>query len=195
MANIQTSGSVSTPSPAAAPAETNPSVRTSEPAKQEGFKRIPMSLPVRRMEVPEIPGWHLYWFVETNVPRALQGGYEFVKTQEVPIHQRNPATSADLGGNADLGTNVSMIAGTRMDGQPLMQVLMKIRLEWRKEDQKRLEDINANILSSIFKGETIVGSDQMAPADQGTAYVDPDRTSMRSAGVKPLYQRPRKKQI
>ena len=43
-------------------------------------KRIPMSVPVQRLEVAEIPGYHLHWFLSTpeRLQRALDGGYEFV---------------------------------------------------------------------------------------------------------------------
>lgn len=172
----------------------NPSIPQGEVMK-EARKRIPMSVPVRKMEVEEIPGFHLYWFVESNVPRAIAAGYEFVKANEVPLHQRNPANPAENSGNNDLGTNISMLAGKDEGGRPIMQILMKIRLEWYQEDQKALQEINAKKLSGIFRGEEIMGGESASVSDQGLAYVDPDRTSLRSSGLKPLFQRPRKKAI
>ena len=37
-------------------------------------KRIPMSVPVQRLEAPDIPGHHLHWFVGSSerLQRALE---------------------------------------------------------------------------------------------------------------------------
>ncbi|MFM9500887.1 hypothetical protein ACKI1Q_45895, partial [Streptomyces galilaeus] len=40
----------------------------------------------RRLEVPEIPGWHLHWFKEENVPLALDAYYEHVDKGEVKVN-------------------------------------------------------------------------------------------------------------
>lgn len=138
-----------TKTPASAPAST----------KAER-KRIPMAIPQRKLEVPEIDGWHLHWFLDANVPRAQQGGYEMVRSEEVPTFQFNVANDKTVSGNADLGSNVRVIAGTGENGQPQYLNLMKIRQEWWQEDQKVLEKRNADVLGAIFVGENLQGSDK-----------------------------------
>ena len=69
----------------------NPANKTVEPTGNRRV-RIPMSVPLRRLEVPEIDGYHCHWIKESNIPRALQAFYEFVNDHEVPINQRGIAT-------------------------------------------------------------------------------------------------------
>jgi hypothetical protein len=134
-------------------------------------KRIPMSVPRRKMEAPEIPGFHLHWFLESNVHAALQGGYEFVDINEVPTNQMGVGNDTTISGSADLGARVKIIAGTGVDNQPEYQVLMKIREEWWQDDQKVIEARNASVLSAIFKEEHIMGSDKVPAEDKNLRYV------------------------
>lgn len=134
-------------------------------------KRIPLSTPQRKLQVPDIEGHHTYWFLESNVPAAIQGGYDFVDSQEVSLNAVSVGTPSAVSGNADLGSQVRIIGGTAADGRAESLVLMKIREEWWKEDQRVLEERNASILSAIFKDEKILGSEQVSPEDRGTRYV------------------------
>lgn len=145
-------------------------------------KRIPMSVPRRKMEAPEIPGFHLHWFLESNVPAAVQGGYDFVNMNEVPLSQQGIGTDTVISGNADLGTQIKVVAGVGVDGRPEYQILMKIKEEWWQEDQKSIEARNASILSAIFKEEHIAGSEKVPAEDKDLRYV-------KAA----LYQRPTRK--
>jgi len=129
-------------------------------------KRIPLSTPQLRLEVPDVPGFHLHWFVDKNVPRAIQGGYEFVNADEVAINAVNVGTSSNMSGNADLGNHVKVIAGTGEDGKSEHLNLMKIREEWWKEDQKVLESRNTSIIQAIFRDEQVLGS-----GDKSQQYV------------------------
>ena len=112
-------------------------------------KRIPLSVPQLRLEVPPIPGHSLYWFLEKNTLRALQGGYEFVDQKEVSLNARNVAS---LQGNTDMGSRVSVVAGTGADGQPESLFLMKIKQEWFNDDQALLADRNHQIQNAIKHG-------------------------------------------
>jgi len=134
-------------------------------------KRIPMSIPRRKLEVPDISGYHLHWFLDSNVPLAIQGGYEMVDVKEVPLSQFNIGTDTTLSGNASMGSNIKVVAGTGENGQPAYLNLMKIRLEWWQEDQKLIEDRNASILSAIFTKESIPGSSQSGEGDTSQRYV------------------------
>jgi len=157
--------SMSTPAPNPA----NPANKTAEVRAER--KRIPMWVPLRKLEVPEIAGFHMHWFLDSNVARAIQGGYEHVTEDEVPITQKGVGTDSTISGNTGLGSQISIVAGTGENGQPAHLHLMKIREDWWREDQKVLEQRNAAILSGIFRGEEIAGSDQTALGDRGVRYV------------------------
>lgn len=153
---------------------TNPAVN---PAKTESGarKRISMSIPQRRLEVPPIVGYHLHWFSDVNVPRAIQAGYEFVDSKEVPVNQLGVATDRGISGNADLGSHVKVIGGVGEDGKPGYLTLMKIKEEWWQEDQRTLEKRNADTLAAIFRNEPILPSGAR-PEDQKNTYLDRERT-------------------
>jgi hypothetical protein len=158
-----------------------------EAVPQGARKRIPMSTPTLKLEVPLIDGWHLHWIKTSNIPRALQAGYEFVDSREVPINQRNYATSGDISGNQSLGSQVAVAAGTDAQGHPEQLVLMKLPEELWIDDRRNIDHRNASILQGIFRGERIIGEENDAPEDMGTRYVRKDR--LQAA----LFQRPAKK--
>lgn len=134
-------------------------------------RRIPMSIPTRKLEVAEIPGFHLYWFLESNVPRAIEAGYDYVDSNEVTLSQQNVATGKDISGNADLGSRVKVVGGTGEHGGAEHLVLMKIRNEWYDEDRKAIEAKNASVLSAIFRDEPIPGAEGPAGSDMSNRYV------------------------
>src|SRR5271170_3704769 len=114
-------------------------------------KRIPMSTAQRKMEVAAIDGFYLYWFAETNIPAALQAGYEFVDRSETNMIQVGVANDKSNSGNTDLGTRVSMIGSlSGPQGGPERAYLMKLRQEWRDEDRAEIDSRNAAIVSGIF---------------------------------------------
>jgi hypothetical protein len=153
----------------------NPGNATSEPARNRA-ERVPMSVPVRRLETPEIPGYHSHWFKESNISRALQAWYEFVGFDEVPVNQRNVGTDTMVSGNTDLGSHVSISAGIDGQGKPERLTLMKLKEEYWLADRAKIDGRNASILGSIFRGEKILGSETDKEDDQGTRYVDRERT-------------------
>jgi hypothetical protein len=150
-------------------------------------KRIPMSVPSRKLEVPPIPGFHLYWFLESNVPRAVQGGYDFVDAKEVTLNQQNVATDRSISGNADLGSHVKVVAGVSESGGTEHLVLMKIRQEWYDEDKQAIEEKNAQVMRAIFRDEHILGMENVSTEDRDQMYV---KTSTPNV---PLFQRKRRK--
>src|SRR2546421_9553453 len=164
-----------------------------------------MSVPRPKLEVPQLDGYFLYWHLERNVPAALQAGYEFVLATELPVNQLNVATDSTVSGNADMGSHIRVVAGVGLDGQAEYHVLMKLRLEWRKEDERERDQRNAAILSGIFKEEKIVDtgpegvSSGVKPEDKSVRYVDRDRTGFAPTTpsapgkAKPLFQRPVRK--
>lgn len=178
----------------------NPSVRTLSIAEQieKGLrKRVSMAIPTRKLEVPEIPGYWLYWFIDRNVPKAIDAGYEFVDVGEIPLTQHNPGNSKDIDGNMDMGTRVTQIGGKGENGQPEHLILMKLREEWAAEDRGIRDQRNAKILSAIFKGEDIPGSEGMSRQDKQLRYVKQAdlQTPSPPRNETALMQRPPRKRV
>jgi hypothetical protein len=160
----------------------NPAVDPKEPAPAARRKRRSLSIPQRKLEIPEMPGYHLHWFLEANVPAALAAWYEPVTDSEVSVNQQNVGNDSTMSGNADLGTGVKVMSGIGEGGRPEYLVLMKVKEEYWREDQAALEKRNADIMSAIFQKEAIMGSDKVSAEDRSTRYV---RTA--------LFQRPTRK--
>lgn len=174
-------------------ASPNPANAPDNVAQQPGLRRrVPMSVPRRKLEVTDVPGFHLHWFIESNVRRALQAGYEFVDDKEVVVNQSGVGNSLELTGNQDLGSRVTVVGGVGADGKEERLVLMKIKEEWFREDQKLIEERNASVLSQIFRGETIFGAENDNQSDRSLRYVDEHRTSFERS-PKALFQRPTRK--
>lgn len=143
--------------------ERNPSpANVGEPVATR--KRIPMTLPVRKLAVPEIPGFHLHWMMgrPDRIAQAQQAGYEFVDESEVSVNNLDLGGDATRSGSTDLGTRVSIVARgeTGVDGQPVRLYLMKQKQEWHEEDQKLLQDRNDSIADTFtesFRSGTVGG--------------------------------------
>ena len=143
-------------------------------------KRIPMSVPVQRLEVPDMPGWHLHWFLSTSerLQRAVDGGYEFVDEREVKINNVSLGGDSAISGNTDMGSRVSIVSGQEVgkDGQPTRLVLMKIKQEWWDEDQKAVEARNTKVRDALLGG--MIGSETDSGNDAAHRYVDKARTQI-----------------
>jgi hypothetical protein len=149
----------------------NPANRLS--SKVTDATRVPMSVPTRRLEVPEgaCPGYHLYWFLDENIIRAQRAGYEFVDANEVSLNQKNVATDASVSGNLDMGSRVCVYAGIGRLGKPEYLYLMKLREDWWKKDQKALEQMNQRVLDRIFREKAVVDDGSTTPSDRSSTYV------------------------
>lgn len=146
-------------------------------------KRIPMSVPVSKLSVPEIPGYHLHWFrgEPGRIERALRAGYEFVDEGEVSINNTGLGADTLKNGNTDLGSRVSQAAGGELSGdnQPLRLYLMKIQEELWQEDQAAILGEGSqldNIRKSLAGG--LIGSDGQSQEDKANRYVDKARTKL-----------------
>jgi len=158
--------------------ELNPGNRP-EPAAAER-RRIPMSVPVQKLEVPDVPGYHLHWFVNSpdRIQRALDGGYEFVDEREIKPNAVSLGGDSATSGNTDMGSRVSIVAGQEIgrDGQPARLMLMKLKQEWWNEDQARVEARNTKVRDSLLGG--LIGAENDRPGDAQHRYVDPSRTQI-----------------
>lgn len=143
-------------------------------------RRIPMSVPVLKLETAEIPGYHLHWFLNdaARLQRALDGGYEFVDEREIKINNVSLGGTSAVTGNTDLGTRVSIVSGQEVgkDGQPSRLILMKIKQEWWEEDRKVLEARNKQVRDSLIGG--MVGAESETGTDRQHRYVDKARTAI-----------------
>ena len=143
-------------------------------------RRIPMSVPVQKLEVPEIPGFHLHWFRgdTARIKRAQEGGYTFVDEQETVVNSVGLGNESTRSGNTDLGSLVSVVAGGNdigRDGQPVRLILMKIPLEYYEEDQKLVEQRNHRVAEALTGGQ--LGVERDGPGDTSMRYVG-SRTSI-----------------
>lgn len=133
-------------------------------------KRIPMSTPQLKLQVPEIPGYHLHWFVNHRIARALQGGYEFVDDKEVSLNNRGVASDTTLTGNADLGSRVRVVTGVGTGGQPEYLTLMKVKEEFWLEDQKAHQARNREISDAIYKSKEGLATSEDRTGDRSLKY-------------------------
>jgi|SRR5580765_386225 len=149
----------------------NPADSYAEKMLRERGPRMSLNAPTRRLEVPPLPGYHMHWFLERNIPRALAGWYEFVTPEEVPTVDRSIGgrtagnTTEDLG-----GARVSQIGGTNEMGQPEQLVLMKIRLEWYFAEQRKIAERNLSIIQQIFHKKAPIMAPEESQADYSQRY-------------------------
>ena len=153
----------------------NPSNEVGTQLDSTNFKRVPMSSPVRKLEVPDIPGYKMYWFRSEpgRLARALKAGYEFVKPEEVDINNHDLAGNLNDPGVSDLGDRVSVAAqdGVGDNGQYLRLYLMKIKLDWWKQDQELYERERIDpVVHALGGGMIGAGESNESPGDVKNRY-------------------------
>lgn len=151
------------------------------PAERPGRRmaerqRVPMSVPVQRLHVPDIPGFHLHWFRGTSdrISRAQQAGYEFVAPEEISLNNLDIGGESAMSGNTDMGSRVSVVSGDETDrgGQPVRLILMKLRMELWNEDVERLIDRSEQTAAALRGGQVGAGqAGRESPADVAQRYV------------------------
>jgi len=147
--------------------DNNPANDHEQRMLRERGPRLSLNAPVPRLEVPPIPGYHLHWFLERNIPKALAGWYEFVTPKEAPTVDRSiggrtaGTTSEDLG-----GARVAQVGGTNEQGLPEQLVLMKIRQEYYFDEQRKIAERNLSVIKQIFHKKAPI----MAPDESKSDY-------------------------
>ena len=159
---------------AAGPGKINPANVPGKPTAER--QRIPMSVPVQKLQVPDIPGYHLHWFRGSpdRIARAQQGGYEFVEDGEVSLNNLDLGGESAVSGNTNMGSRVSVISGDEVgrDGQPVQLLLMKLRQEWWEEDQKEVAKRNEAVAAALRGGQVGAGrAGNEGPTDVAQRYV------------------------
>lgn len=161
----------------------NPTVVEGKPQAER--KRIPLSVPQRKLEVPNIPGYHLRWIrgTATRLQHALRAGFEYVSWDEVDLNDIGPGGDASHSGNGDMGSRVSIAEGGQIeDGQSVRMFLMKQKMEYYLEDHAVLQKRNDSIADSLttgFQQGTVGGrADGETTDDIQQRYVDRKRTTI-----------------
>ena len=134
------------------------------PAKSTVEKtRIPMSLPMLKLSVPELPGYHLHWMrgEPGRLQQAQNGGYSFVELDEIDLTTVGVADSQDSHGSTDLGNRVSLIGG--QDG--VRMYLMKISLKFWEADEETRAHQQEQLASKIRGDKGLQG-----PGDNSNRY-------------------------
>lgn len=160
----------------------NPTVREARPARER--VRIPLSVPERKLEVPNIPGFYLRWFRGTpqRLAQAERAGFEYVHPDEVQLNNVSLGGDAKKDGNTDMGSRVSVIEGSEVtpDGQAARMYLMKQRMEHYLEDKDVIQERNDQTVDSLtasFKAGSVGGRAQGETGeDLSHRYVDAKRT-------------------
>lgn len=132
--------------------------------------RISATMPVRQLEVPEIPGHVLYWFADRagRVNWALRVGYEFVSEEEVQLNNRLVGSDTKLDGNNDMGTRVSVHGGEAERGGSERLYLMKIKKEWWSKDRQAQAEAQKAIVATLSRG--MVGAEKETANNANKRY-------------------------
>lgn len=167
-------------------AGSNPS---NEPGKSPAERRrVPMTEGTLKLQVPDLPGYHLQWLRGADrVRQAVAAGFEFINDEDVSLNDAALGGNGLKSGNTDLGTRVSIVDGSEKepDGQPMRLILMKQRQEFYDEDQaihQRRNDAVVDSLTTQFRQGTVgvgaAGNPGENSSDVGQRYVDPKRTQI-----------------
>lgn len=165
-------------------AKSNPSVAPGKTTAER--KRIPLSVPQRKLEVPEIPGYRLRWFRGTpqRLAQAERAGFEYVDPSEVALNNVVIGGDAKKDGNSDMGSRVSVIEGSEVDGagQAVRLYLMKQKEELWKEDQAITQGRNDSVAEALTAGFAQGAVGGRAPGesaeDTQQRYVDRSRSKL-----------------
>ncbi len=136
------------------PPRRGPSAPPRTPRAVMARSRVPFSGFVKKLDVL-IPDdselktdFYLRWFNDTpgRIAAAQRAGYDFVSQKEVQLNDGVVQL------NADLGEKVTALVGAKENGQPLLAYLMKLPLQFRKEDEARYEAQLAEVDDVIKRG-------------------------------------------
>lgn len=104
------------------------------------------------MTVAGKEGMHRHWFndVGNNIHKRINQGYELV-CEKGKVGERNE----DL--NHDLGSGMSLVTGTKVDGSPQISYCMEIEQELYDEDQdakqREIDEVDKLIHAGKYKNE------------------------------------------
>ena len=157
------------------------------PAKPE-VARTPLGVPVRKLEVPDIPGYYLQWFRGTSrVQQALRAGFEHVLEEEIGLNSTLIAGDPSGRHNGDLGSIISVASGDEATANGAVRLyLMKQRVEHHLQDMGLREEA-----SDRFAEAMRVSFQTGRPLDgkTGETAVDLSGRYVKDAKVPSLFQK------
>ena len=108
----------------------------------------------------EIPGYDLRWFNDTpgRLQQAQQGGWEFVGKDEIVRPEGNKVVDT----NSSTDSRHSAVAGVLDNNTPLNMYLMKIRKEFREEDQLEAQGRIDETEAQMVRGQGM-SADRIGP--------------------------------
>lgn len=137
------------------PAATDPA---NAPRAITAENRVPMSLPLQKLEAPKLPGFHTHWMRsdESRIRQAMRAGYTFVTQEDLDeaggdINNFDVAGDAKAGGSSDMGSRISVLSGSETDrsGRPVRLVLMKLLEQFRKADLDAQAKMADNVVAAL----------------------------------------------
>ena len=183
---LDNTGSVEMPTETNKVVSTNPATSFEQKAEVETQRRrrIPMSVPTRKLETPDLPGFHLHWISgePDRVARASNAGYDFVQEHELPGYRVGFGDEAGIQGNSDLGTRISVVAGgTGSDNQAARLYLMKLPQEYYEEDMAARDAEGQKVVDALRTNPNAQqGDPRNAGGDASNRYI-PDMGQNRGA--------------
>jgi hypothetical protein len=145
-----------------------------------------MSVPRRKLDAPEIPGFWTYWFRDdgARLHQAMRAGYTFVTEQELidagGMSNNGVAYEDPNGSTTDLTSQVSIFSGVAESGNPQRLVLMKLPRELRAEDEAEAARIARVPMDTIMRGKAL--QTQYSTGDD-KSYIPADRPISLKSGV------------
>jgi len=147
-------------------------------------KRIPLSVPQRKLEVQDIPGYHLRWIRGTaqRLAQAERAGYDYVSPEEVQLNDTLLGGDGSRTGSTDMGSRVSVVEGGETDGSgnAIRLYLMKQKQEHFLEDQEVAQKRNDSVADALTAGyaQGRVGgrAEGETMEDLASRYVDQKRS-------------------
>lgn len=142
------------PTPTSQPAS-NPA---NAPRAITAENRVPMSLPLQKLEAPKLIGFHTHWMRsdESRIRQAMRAGYTFVEQADLDeagggINNFDIAGDAKAGGSSDMGSRITVLSGSETDrsGRPVRLVLMKLPEQFRKADLDAQAMMADNVVAAL----------------------------------------------
>lgn len=135
-----------------------------KPKLPKGYR--PMSGGQRKLEVPELEGYRMYWFRDEpgRINDALRAGYEFVEKDEISLNDFDLAGDGTSDKGSDMGSRVSVSTG---EGEGRL-ILMKCPLEIAAYAQT-FADAQVDSVAEALRGGT-VGQEKVSQKEKGLTY-------------------------
>jgi len=76
--------------------------------------------------------------------------------------------------NAQMGSAINVVVGTKADGSPKRAYLMRKRKDWYEEDQRQNREKIEEMMNEMRRGNDPDGSHFSDPSGYGATYVNPE---------------------